>query len=40
VSVRATVYTNFGKQNETKQVLTFQLEPKKDGGYLVGEITF
>lgn len=40
VSVQAFVYTNFGKENETKQVLTIQLKPKKKGEYVIGEITF
>lgn len=39
VIVQAEVYTNFGKPNETKQVLTLQLDTVK-GNYKVGTITF
>ncbi len=40
VSVRALVYTNFGKKDQHKEVLTIQLDPKKGGDYLIGEIEF
>ena len=39
VIVQAEVYTNFGKPNETKQVLTLQLDTVK-GTYKVGTIKF
>lgn len=39
VVVQATIYTNFGRKNQEKQVLTLQLGEKKDV-YTVGTITF
>ncbi|MCR5437448.1 MAG: DUF2135 domain-containing protein [Treponema sp.] len=38
VIVHAEVYTNFGKPNQTKQVLTLQLKTVK-GSYTIGEIS-
>ena len=38
VIVHAEVYTNFGKPNQTKQVLTLQLDTVK-GSYTIGEIS-
>jgi len=40
VTVRAIVYTNFGKANQEQQILTLQLEPKKSGDFTVGTINF
>ncbi|MCW3807013.1 VIT domain-containing protein [Plebeiibacterium marinum] len=40
VTVRATVYTNFGKDHEQKEILTLQLEPNKKGEYTIGDINF
>ena len=39
VVVQAEVYTNFGKPNQKKQILTLRLETVK-GSYLVGTIQF
>lgn len=40
VTVRALVYTNFGTKQEKQQILTLQLNPKGEGEYLVGEVSF
>lgn len=40
VTVRAYVFTNYGLENEHKEVLTLQLEPSKSGVFNVGEIEF
>lgn len=40
ITVRAFVYTNFGTDNEHKEILTLQLKPDKDGFYTVGELMF
>jgi len=40
VTLRATVYTDFGTKNEVKKVMTLQLEPSKEGVFLIGEIVF
>ncbi len=40
VTVRAFVYTNFGSANEKREIITLQLEPNKQGDFLVGEIEF
>jgi uncharacterized protein YfaP (DUF2135 family) len=39
VVVQATIYTNFGRKNQKKQVLTLQLG-EEDEVYTVGTITF
>ena len=39
VVVQATIYTNFGRKNQEKQVLTLQLG-KEEEVYTVGTITF
>ncbi|MBU2950368.1 hypothetical protein KO493_06640 [Tamlana agarivorans] len=40
ITVRAFVYTKFDTKEETKEVLTLQLEPTKGGEYTIGEIEF
>lgn len=39
VTVQATVYTNYGRPNETRQAMTLRLRQKEDK-YLVGKIEF
>lgn len=40
ITVRAFVYTRYGTAEETRQVLTMQLEPNKQGQFVVGEVEF
>jgi hypothetical protein len=40
VTVKAFIYTNFGRKNQTKEVLTIQITEKGKKTYSVGEITF